>query len=165
MSIVRRARWKPITWAAILAVLVASLGGAATEIGPWYYGLHKPWFQPPDWAFGPAWTVIYALAAIAGVIGWRSARSKGQRLRVLSAFALNALLNVLWSELFFRLQRPDWSLAESVLLWLSVLLLIVLLSPSAPSAGWVLAPYLAWVTFATYLNYAVVQLNAPFAGH
>ncbi len=164
MTTARSARWKPIATAAAAALVVAGLGGAATEIGPWYYSLHKPSFQPPDWAFAPAWTIIYALAATAGVIGWRAARSRGARSRLLAAFALNALLNVLWSELFFRFHRPDIAMFESGLLWLSVLLLIVLLAPSAPNAAWVLAPYLAWVTFATALNVAVVQINAPFAG-
>ena len=158
------ARWKPIGCAALATLFVAGLGGAATDIGPWYYGLHKPSFQPPDWAFGPAWTAIYALAATAAVIGWRAARGAAARRRVIAAFALNALLNVLWSEMFFRLHRPDWALMESALLWLSVLLLIVLLAPIASLASWILAPYLAWVTFATALNFAVVRLNAPFGG-
>ena len=160
----RTSRWKPIFWAAGAAMAVAALGGSATDIGPWYYGLHKPSFQPPDWLFAPAWTLIYALAAIAGVLAWNAARSQVARLRIIGLFALNAFANVLWSELFFSFQRPDWALYEVVLLWLSVLLLIVALAPSAPSAGWVLAPYLAWVTFAGVLNYAVVQLNAPFRG-
>ncbi len=164
MTAIGTSRWKPIACAAVAALAVAGLGGAATEIGPWYFSLHKPWFQPPDWAFAPAWTLIYALAAIAGVLGWRTTRTRAGRMRMVAAFALNALLNVLWSEMFFRLQRPDWAAWESVLLWLSVLLLIVLLAPQSPTVGWVLSPYLAWVTFATALNVAVVQLNAPFRG-
>ncbi len=162
MTGARPTRWKPIACAAAAALVVAGLGGAATEIGPWYYSLHKPWFQPPDWAFAPAWTLIYALAAIAGVLGWRAARNGRDRTRLLGAFALNALLNVLWSEMFFRLHRPDWAMYESAALWLSVLLLILLLAPQSSAAGWVLAPYLAWVTFATALNVAVVQINPPF---
>jgi tryptophan-rich sensory protein len=162
---VRRTRWKPILAAALAACIVAGLGGSATEIGPWYYSLQKPWFQPPNWAFAPAWTVIYALASIAGVLGWNAARDRRAKLRIVAAFALNALLNVLWSELFFRLQRPDWAFYENALLWLSVVLLIVVLAPISPPASWVLAPYLAWVTFAGVLNLSVVQLNAPFQGH
>jgi tryptophan-rich sensory protein len=164
VSIARSSRWKPIACAAAAALIVAGLGGTATDIGPWYYGLHKPSFQPPDWAFAPAWTIIYALGAIAGVLGWRAARNRRDRARLLGAFALNALLNIMWSELFFHFQRPDWALYESVLLWLSVLVLILLLAPTTPTAAWVLTPYLAWVTFATVLNYAVLQLNAPFKG-
>ncbi len=164
MTTIQQARWKPIACAAAAALVVAGLGGTATDIGPWYIGLHKPWFQPPDWAFAPAWTIIYALAATAGVLGWRAARDGAGRARVIAASAFNAMLNVLWSELFFRFHRPDFALYESVLLWLSVLVLIVLLAQTTPTASWVLAPYLAWVTFATVLNYAVVDLNAPFQG-
>ena len=81
----------------------------------------------------------------------------------MALFGVNALLNVLWSELFFEWQRPDWALAELVVLWLSIVLLIVVLVPISRRASWLLVPYLAWVSFAGVLNLAVVQLNAPFA--
>jgi benzodiazapine receptor len=155
-------RWVPIAVAAVSAMVVAALGAAATDIGPWYYGLHKSALNPPDWLFGPAWTVIYALAALAGVLAWTSARTAQQRTRVLVLFAVNALLNILWSELFFRFRRPDWALAEVVPFWLSILALMIVLWPISRRASWVLAPYLAWVCFAGWLNYAVVRLNGPF---
>jgi benzodiazapine receptor len=155
-------RWVPIVVAAVSAMVVAALGAAATDIGPWYYGLHKSALNPPDWLFGPAWTVIYALAALAGVLAWTSARTAQQRTRVLVLFAINALLNILWSELFFRFRRPDWALAEVVPFWLSILALMIVLRPISRRASWVLAPYLAWLCFAGWLNYAVVRLNRPF---
>ena len=77
---------------------------------------------------------------------------------MLALFALNALLNVLWSELFFGLQRPDWALVEVVPFWLSILALVVLLFPVSRS-GWALVPYLLWVAFAGVLNLAIVRLN------
>ena len=80
----------------------------------------------------------------------------------MTLFALNALLNVSWSELFFGLQRPDWALAEVGVFWLSILLLIVVLRRYSKTASWLLLPYLAWVTFAAILNLAVVRLNYPF---
>ena len=155
-------RWVPVAIAAGAAIVVAALGTAATDIGPWYYGLHKSSLNPPDWVFGPAWTLIYALAALSGVLAWSSARSRQQRSRVLVLFAINALFNVLWSEIFFRLRRPDWALTEVVGFWLSVLALMIFLWPVSRRASWVLAPYLAWVAFAGWLNYAVVRLNGPF---
>jgi benzodiazapine receptor len=158
------AGWKPIAIAAAAALAVALLGGLMTEIGPWYRGLQKPSWQPPDWAFGPAWTVIYALAAIAGVFAWRDAHSQQQRETMLMLFALNAFLNVLWSLLFFRLRRPDWALFEVGLLWLSVLLLIVVLGRYSRTAALLLVPYLLWVSFASTLNWATVRLNGPFGG-
>jgi benzodiazapine receptor len=156
--------WRPIAIAAAAALAVALLGGLMTDIGPWYRGLQKPSWQPPDWAFGPAWTVIYALAAISGVIAWRDANSQQQRETMLMLFALNAFLNVLWSLLFFRLRRPDWALFEVGLLWLSVLLLIIVLGRYSRTAALLLVPYLLWVSFASTLNWATVRLNGPFGG-
>ena len=152
-------RWKPIAAAAAVAVAV---GASATDLGPWYQALRKPSSQPPDWLFGPAWTLIYALAALSAATAWTAAREGAQRTRIVALFGLNALLNVLWSELFFGLHRPDWALAEVVLLWLSILTLIIALRPISSHAAWLLLPYLAWVTFAGVLNQAVVRLNAPF---
>jgi tryptophan-rich sensory protein len=155
-------RWKPVAVAAIAATLVASLGGLATQLGPWYDGLTKPPWQPPDWLFGPAWTVIFALIAAAGVVAWSAAGDRAARGRVMWLFALNGFLNVLWSVLFFHLQRPDWALVEVIFLWLSILLLIAAVSAISRLAGWLLVPYLAWVTFASILNLAIVRLNQPF---
>jgi benzodiazapine receptor len=163
-STILRRRWVPIAVAAGSAMVVAALGAAATDIGPWYYGLHKSVLNPPDWLFGPAWTVIYALAALAGVLAWANARTVQQRTWVLVLFAMNALLNIVWSDLFFRFRRPDWALIEVVPFWLSILVLMIFLWPVSRRASWVLAPYLAWVFFAGWLNYAVVRLNGPF-GH
>jgi tryptophan-rich sensory protein len=149
--------------AAAGALAVAALGMAATDLGPWYATLKQPGWKPPDAWFGPAWTVIYTLAATAAVKAWSAADRRGDRAaqgRLIAAFALNGVLNVLWSWLFFRARRPDWALAEVVLLWLSILLLIVLAARSGSNvAAWLLAPYLLWVTFAAALNFAVVHLN------
>ena len=155
-------RWKPVVAAALSAMAVAGLGALTTELGPWYYRLHKPAWQPPDWLFGPAWTLIFALAALAGVLYWRHAGNRSDRLQMMAAFALNAFLNTLWSLMFFRLRRPDWALYEVGFLWLSIALLIVLLKRESRIASWLLAPYLAWVSFAAWLNWTIVQLNAPF---
>ena len=145
-------------------MVVAALGGAATEIGPWYLGLRKPSWQPPDWLFGPAWTAIFALTALAGLRAWRRTPDIAGRGRVLVAYALNALLNISWSVLFFTVKRPDWALAEVVALWLSIVLLIVVSGRRDRAAGWLLVPYLAWVAFAGVLNWSVVRLNQPFSG-
>lgn len=154
--------WKPVLLAALAALAVAALGGLMTDIGPWYRGLVKPSWQPPDLMFGPVWTLIYACAAIAGVRAWESAPSRAAREWMLALFALNGFLNVLWSLLFFRLRRPDWALWEVGPLWLSVLALVIVLGRWSPRAGWLLAPYLAWVAFAAVLNLAIVRLNGPF---
>ncbi|MFM8610938.1 MAG: TspO/MBR family protein [Burkholderiaceae bacterium] len=157
----RRASWRPALVAGLLALAVASIGGSLTVLGPWYLGLKQPLWKPPDWAFGPAWTLIFTLTAAAGAIGWRRGNA-AQRRALLGWFGLNAALNVLWSLLFFKLQRPDWSLWEIGPLWLSVLMMVLHLRPYAPRAAMLLWPYLAWVTFAASVNWGVVQLNGPF---
>ncbi len=103
-----------------------------TDLGPWYYSLREPAWKPPDWLFGPAWTLIFALAAMAGVIGWRSAPTARDRVWLLALFVVNINLNILWSGLFFRLQRPDYALVEVGFLWLSIFVLIVVLRRYAP---------------------------------
>ena len=158
----RRRSGVPVAVAAVSAIGVAVLGGLMTELGDWYYGLQQPPWKPPDWLFGPAWTLIFALAATAGVATWRAMPLKAQREWLLVLFALNGFLNVLWSLLFFRLQRPDWAQFEVAFLWLSIVVLIAFVVRYSRRAAWLLLPYLAWVSFAALLNGAVVRLNAPF---
>lgn len=159
-----RRRLSPVAIAALAALAVAGLGLAATDLGSWYQALGKPWWQPPDWLFGPTWTLIYGLAALAGIIAWREVADHAGHSRILGMFALNGFLNVLWSELFFGFRRPDWALAEVAALWLSIVALMLVLGRFSRLAAWLLLPYLAWVTFAAALNLEVVRLNLPFGG-
>jgi tryptophan-rich sensory protein len=152
-------RWEPILAAAAAAAFVAALGATATDLGPWYQSLAKPWWQPPDWLFGPAWTLIFTLTAIAGILAWNGAPDRPAREWLIAAFALNGFLNVFWTVLFFRLRRTDLALFEVVALWLSIVVLIVVAGRNSKTAGWLLVPYLAWVTFAGALNFAVVRMN------
>ena len=152
-----------VTAAAVLAILVAATGAALTDTGPWYESLKTPAWKPPDWAFGPVWTTILTLCAAAGILAWRRTPSRQDRLVLFSLFALNALLNVSWSFLFFTLQRPDWALFEVALLWASIVALIFAVAKWSSFAAVLLIPYLAWVTTASVLNYEIVQLNGPFS--
>lgn len=156
--------WTPALIAAAWAVVLGGAGGAFTEIGPWYRALAKPHWQPPDWAFGPAWTSILALSAASFYIGLTRAPTAHAQLVVASLFAVNFVLHLLWSPLFFKLKRPDWALAENMLLWLSVMALLVVLPrvSGASLAGWLNVPYFIWVSFAFLLNWKIVRLNAPF---
>ena len=152
---------KPIVIAILLSLIVGGLGGAATEIGPWYFQLQKPSWQPPDWLSGPAWTTIYVLTSIAGVKAWRRA-DEVQRRYFMGALLLNLVLNLLWSLIFFTSQRPDIALIEVVPLWLSILLMVLLVRSYSPVSALLMLPYLGWVAFAAYLNWTIVTLNAPF---
>jgi translocator protein len=148
--------------AALGVMAIAGLGMLATDLGPWYRALKQPPWQPPDAAFGPAWTLIYVLSAVAAVRVWRRIALPSQRRQWLLALGVNGALNVFWSAVFFRLRRPDWALAEVVLFWLSILALILLARRHDGIAAALLVPYLLWVSFAAALNLAVVRLNAPF---
>lgn len=152
----------PFVVAASAALLVAAIGTTLTDTGPWYQALAKPSWTPPDHAFGMAWTLIFALAALAAVQAWSAAPNARVAETVIGLFAGNGFLNILWSLVFFRLQRPDWALIQVGLLWLSILVLMVYCWRIRPLSGLLLAPYLAWVTLAGLLNWQVVALNPGF---
>lgn len=152
----------PVTVATAAAICVASLGATVTDLGPWYQALAKPAWNPPDVVFPMGWTLIYALITMAAVYAWRAAPTSAASEWVIGLFALNGFLNISWSLIFFRLQQPDWALYEVIALWLSILVLIVYCGRFSKMAAVLLVPYLAWVSFAGALNWAVVQLNAPF---
>ncbi len=153
---------KAVAIAAGCAIALGAIGGALTDIGPWYLSLVMPSWKPPDWAFGPIWTTILALAAAAGVISWRRDQTTTGRRRIIGLFALNGAFNILWSLLFFKLHRPDQALLEVGFLWLSILALILAFRAKAPLASLLLAPYLIWVSIASVLNYQVFEMNGPF---
>jgi len=146
----------------MITILVLGVGALMTTVGPWYRNLRKPSWNPPDWIFGPAWTVILGLAAAAGVLAWMQAPDADGRLRVAVLFGVNIVLHMLWSPLFFNLRRPDWALIEVPFLWLSIVALMVGVTPLSPLAPWLLLPYLLWVSFAAVLNLVIVRMNRPF---
>ncbi len=148
--------------AVLITSVVLGVGGALTNVGMWYRRLRKPKWNPPNWAFGPAWTIILGLAAWAGVLAWTRAPDTASHWRIGLLFGANIVLHMAWSPLFFNLKRPDWALIEVPFLWLSILALIIALAPISTLAAALLAPYLAWVSFAAFLNLTIVRLNAPF---
>ncbi len=154
--------WGPDFVAAAGAAFVAGAGGALTTIGPWYRDLKKPSWNPPNWAFAPAWTLIFVLAATAAVMGWYRTTDNMQATILILLFAFNGVCNILWSALFFYLRRPDWALREMIFLWLSIAAPMLFLKLHAGNAWLLLLPYLLWVSFAGFLNYTIVQLNQPF---
>lgn len=154
--------WTTAIIAALWAIILGGAGGAMTEIGDWYRNLNKPSWQPPDWLFGPAWTIILGLAGWSLYEAVTNAPTPGDQSFIAALFFANFAAHLAWSPLFFKLKRPDWALFENVFLWLSVLSLCVFLPQYSTLAGWLNAPYLAWVSFAIFLNWKIVQLNPPF---
>ena len=151
-----------IIGAVVIVILVLGAGGLLTSVGPWYHALRKPSWNPPDWLFGPAWTVILGLAGWAGVLAWSHAPDAAAQQKVAVLFGVNIFFHVLWSPLFFTFQRPDWALIEVPFLWFSIVALMIGLANLSLLASYLLIPYLLWVAFAAFLNLTIVRLNQPF---
>lgn len=151
--------------ALVFAILVCEAAGAvgavftASAVGSWYTTLVRPEFAPPNWVFGPVWTTLYALMGIAAYLVWRHGWNRKNVRRALGVFAVQLALNAAWSPLFFGLHNPGAALIDIVLLWCAILATIVVFARISRTAACLLVPYLAWVTFATYLNYAIWTLN------
>jgi len=162
VTVVRGSPWKPVVVAGGIAIVVSAAGALMTDLSPWYYALKRPTWQPPDWLFGPVWTTIFILSTLAAVLSWRVASNSAERRRIVVLFAINIVLNLLWSALFFRLHHPDFAFVDALFLWLSVLALAVGLGSLSRLAGLLLVPYLVWVTFAATLTFNIWRLNPPF---
>jgi len=141
----------------VLCFGVASLGGIATRpaIPEWYAALRKPSWTPPNWVFGPVWTILYALMAVAGWRVWRGGRARPAAL----VFFLQLALNGAWSWLFFGLRRPDLGLLGITLLWLAIVATMIAFWRVSRKASLLFVPYLAWVSFAAALNFAIWRIN------
>ncbi len=126
----------------------------------WYYSLlKKPSWNPPDWLFPPAWSLLFLLMGIALSLVVEQRSEKKQIRGALVFFAVQLLLNLGWSASFFGLHSPSLALAVIVLLWLAIVFTIVKFRAVSPIAGYLLIPYLLWVSFASYLNFTIWQLN------
>ena len=141
----------------VLSFSAAVIGGFFMP-GAWYATLKKPSWNPPNWIFGPVWTGLYTTMAIAAWLVWKRGGFAGQRV-ALSLFLAQLLFNALWSPLFFGLRHPALAFADIVLLWLALLGTVAAFWSARPIAGALLLPYLAWVTFASALNFALWRLN------
>lgn len=142
----------------LLLTLAAAALGSFFMPGEWYAQLKKPAWNPPNWIFGPVWTVLYALMAVAAWLVWRRGGWRSQR-RALGWFLGQLALNALWSPLFFGLKNPGLAFAEILLLWLAILATLWAFWMTHRLAGTLLLPYLAWVSFAAVLNFTLWQLN------
>jgi tryptophan-rich sensory protein len=144
-----------------LTITLMGLNAATVKVGPWYDALNKPSWNPPKWAFGPAWTMILSLAAWASVLAWQGTSTAQDHTRLVILFTVNLLLNGLWSQIFFNLRRPGWALVEIAFLLASILSLVLAFSAISPLAGALILPYLLWVMFASFLNFTIWRLNRP----
>ncbi len=142
----------------LAACVAAAASGSIFRPGDWYEGLAKPTWRPPNWLFGPVWAVLYGMIAISGWLVWREAGLQGAAVP-LAIYAIQLVLNGLWSFVFFGLRRPDVALAEMMLLWAAIAATIAAFHPIHAGAAWLLVPYLCWVSFAMVLNLSIWRLN------
>lgn len=145
-----------IGWLALCFAAAGSAAFVSTE--GWYTALDKPSWNPPAWVFGPAWSLLYVLMAVAAWLVWREGGWKIQG-RALGLFFLQWLLNALWTPLFFGMHRPGLAFAEIVCLWLAIAVTLAAFWRVRKIAGVLLVPYLAWVSFAAALNFTIWRLN------
>ena len=144
-----------------VCLLVGFLSGFATQssVADWYTTLNKPFFNPPNWIFGPVWTVLYILMGIAAGLVW----SKGWHHRwvktALYHFGFQLIFNALWSVVFFGFRQPFWALLVILILLALILLTMKAFYVASKTASYLLIPYFLWVSFATLLNYKIWELN------
>ncbi len=155
----------PDRWVAWIVALVACYGVAAlgsaftfSSVKTWYPTLAKPVGTPPPWVFAPVWTVLYFLMATAAWLVWRHSPGPGVRV-ALALFVVQLALNAAWSFLFFRLRRPGLALCEILCLLGAIILTTISFSAISVPAAWLMVPYVAWVSYATYLNLGLWRLN------
>jgi translocator protein len=141
-----------------LAIGAAGRAVTATSVGTWYAALEKPAFNPPDWVFGPVWTVLYLMMAIAAWRIWRLGDTPGVR-AALGLWALQLALNLCWSYVFFGARLVGAAAAEVSVLFIAIIATLALFWRHDRAAGLLLVPYAAWVAFAAVLNAAIWRLN------
>lgn len=149
--------WLALIGLVILCFAVAGVGGLVTtpSIPNWYATLAKPPWTPPDWIFGPVWSVLYLSMAVAAWLVWR----QGDVAVPMTMFGIQLVFNAAWSWLFFGLHSPGAAFIDIVLLWMAIFATTVAFWLCSTLAGILFVPYLVWVSFATVLNFAIWRLN------
>ena len=157
----KKINWLQLTVAIIVSLLAGIVGTLFTgpNINDWYSTLVRPELAPPNWVFRPVWTTLFLLMGIAAYLVWQ----KGMNIKAvkiaLGIFLGQLVLNTLWSAIFFGQQSIGLALIEILILWLAIAATIIAFAKISRLAAWLLVPYIAWVSFATYLNYAFYVLN------
>lgn len=139
----------------IAVTFCAPLLGIFAQPDQWYATLTKPAWNPPSWIFGPMWSLLYLLMAVAAWLVWRRAGWQ----RALWIYFIQLALNAAWTPIFFGAHQIGWALLEIIVMWFAILLTMRAFFPISKAAGWMLAPYLAWVSFAAFLNFTLWRLN------
>lgn len=140
----------------IAITFCAPLLGISAKPGLWYDSLQKPAWNPPPWIFAPAWTLLYLLMAVAAWLVWKRV---GLMHRAIAFYFIQLALNAAWTPIFFGAHQLGWALAEIILLWFAILLTMRSFHQISKPSGWMFLPYVAWVTFAAFLNFTLWRMN------
>lgn len=149
----------------IIAIVVSGLAGVigsfftTPSLTNWYAGIIKPALNPPGWVFGPVWTILFVLMGIAAFLVWKKGLNKKNVRIALALFLGQLVLNTFWSIIFFSLHSPGGALIEIVFLWIAILATIIAFAKISKVAAWLLLPYIFWVSFVIYLNFAIWVSN------
>lgn len=147
----------------IISIIICQLAGiigsffTVSSIPEWYSTLQKPFFNPPNWLFGPVWTLLYFMMGISLYLIWVNKDQLEKK--VIIIFGTQLFLNTIWPIIFFGLKTPFWALIEIIFLWIAILLTIIESYQISKKAAYLLVPYLLWVSFAAILNLFLWQLN------
>jgi tryptophan-rich sensory protein len=139
----------------IAITFCATIPGVFTMPDQWYAALEKPSWNPPGWIFGPVWTLLYLMMAVSAWLVWRKVGFQ----RPLVLYFIQLVLNAAWTPIFFGAHELGWALAEILVLWSAILLTTLSFFKVSKPAGWMLVPYLLWVTFAAFLNFTLWRMN------
>jgi benzodiazapine receptor len=168
MTILSMSAGKPhqFKWLHLIVSILVTESIAATasmftisQIPVWYVYLNKPSFNPPNWLFGPVWTILYILIAIAAYLVWQRRDDSELYNKARACYIIQLVLNFSWSAVFFGMHQVLGALVVIVLLWLSILVIIYYFCKFSKAAAWLLLPYLLWVSFAGVLNLYIYLLN------
>lgn len=154
-------KFLPLSISLVLPFIAGGIGSyfTAPAITTWYATLEKPFFNPPNWIFGPVWTLLYIFMGISFYLVWTTHTKKPERVFGIRLFMIQLAVNTLWSIIFFGLQSPSLALLVIIILWILIFLTIKNFLKISKPASWLLIPYLAWVSFAALLNIAITLLN------
>jgi tryptophan-rich sensory protein len=153
--------WVKLVISVGLPIGVGAIAGLFTtpEISGWFQTIDKPTWQPPNWVFGPVWTVLYVMMGIAFYLVWKKEAPKGTKRMAITLWLIQLVFNFFWSFIFFKQHQIDWALAEILILWFFILLTIIYFSRISKLAAWLMVPYICWVSFASLLTYSIYELN------
>lgn len=159
--------------ALIIPQLFGIVGSLFTDlsVNGWYNSLLKPAFNPPNWLFGLVWPILFLLMGIAVFLVWKKGLNKKEEKFAIGLFIFQLFLNLFWSFIFFTLKNPGIALTELISLWFAVLASMIAFWQISKPAGWLMLPYIVWITFAGVLNYSIWNLNinsniqAPIASY